>query len=119
MNTDGKVDFFDTWLGDQFDDSYEGPALSDSFHGSRRTGGTGTKSKKSLSEHKPAKPTGNRDPGPSGAEVAKAAAAKATKKAKEKTSGLSSTEKKGGAALDQSYGISGLSKGGLMGKKKK
>ena len=119
MNNDGKVDFFDTWLGDQFDDSYEGPALSDSFHGSRRTGGTGTKSKKSLSEHKPAKPTGNRDPGPSGAEVAKAAAAKATKKAKEKTSGLSSTEKKGGAALDQSYGISGLSKGGLMGKKKK
>ncbi len=119
MNNDGKVDFFDTWLGDQFDDSYEGPALSDSFHGSRRTGGTGTKSKKSLSEHKPAKPTDNRDPGPSGAEVAKAAAAKATKKAKEKTSGLSSTEKKGGAALDQSYGISGLSKGGLMGKKKK
>jgi hypothetical protein len=119
MNNDGKVDFFDTWLGDQFDDSYEGPALSDSFHGSRRTGGTGTKSKKSLSEHKPAKPTGNRDPGPSGAEVAKAAAAKATKKAKEKTSGLSSTEKKGGAALDQSYGISGLSKGGLMDKKKK
>ena len=126
MNNDGKVDFFDTWLGDQFDDSYEGPALSDSFHGSRRTGGTGTKSKKSLSEHKPAKsssaPTkssSNRDPGPSGAEVAKAAAAKATKKAKEKTSGLSSTEKKGGAALDKSYGISGLSKGGLMNKKKK
>lgn len=124
MNNDGKVDFFDTWLGDQFDDSYEGPALSDSFHGSRRTGGTGTKSKKSLSEHKPAKsssaPTkssSNRDPGPSGAEVAKAAAAKATKKAKEKTSGLSSTEKKGGAALDKSYGISGLSKGGLMKKK--
>jgi len=60
----------------------------------------------------------NRDPGPSGAEVAKAAAAKATKKAKQKTSGLSATEKKGGASLDKSYGISGLSKGGLMKKKK-
>ena len=40
-------------------------------------------------------------------------------KAKEKTSGLSPTEKKGGASLDKAYGISGLSKGGLMGKKKK
>jgi hypothetical protein len=119
MNNDGVVNFLDTWAGDQIDDSYEGPSLSDSFHGARRTGGTGTKAKKSLVDHKPAKPTGNRDPGPSGAEVAKAAAAKATKKAKEKTSGLSSTEKKGGAALDQSYGISGLSKGGLMDKKKK
>ena len=119
MNNDGVVNFLDTWAGDQIDDSYEGPSLSDSFHGARRTGGTGTKANKSLSEHKPAKSSSNRDPGPSGAEVAKAAAAKATKKAKEKTSGLSAKEKKGGASLDKAYGISGLSKGGLMKKKNK
>ena len=57
MNNDGVVNFLDTWAGDQIDDSYEGPSLSDSFHGARRTGGTGTKAKKSLDDHKPAKAT--------------------------------------------------------------
>ena len=42
-----------------------------------------------------------------------------TGEAKSATSGLGSSEKKGGAELDSRFGISGLNKGGLMKNKKK
>jgi hypothetical protein len=121
MNNDGKVDFYDTWLGDQFDDSYEGPSLSDSFHGSRRTGGTGTKAKKSLSEHKSGtdyitNPTKKeRDRRESATDRIKADTSAARERAK--TSAAAKAGKSAPKRTDGKYSGSGRAKGGLMKKK--
>jgi|11_taG_2_1085331.scaffolds.fasta_scaffold00061_20 hypothetical protein len=123
MNNDGKVDFFDTWLGDQFDNSYEGPSLSDSFHGSRRTGGTGTKAKKSLSEHKSGtdyitNPTKKeRDRRESATDRIKADTSAARERAK--TSAAAKAGKSAPKRADGKYSGSGRAEGGLMKKNKK
>ena len=122
MNNDGVVNFLDTWAGDQIDDSYEGPSLSDSFHGARRTGGTGTKAKKSLADHKPAKATtasGSKQDDRSSFAERLAKEGKATRKgsAAPKTSIRPSRRPSGGTAQDNNPNK--RAKGGLMNKKKK
>jgi len=122
MNNDGVVNFLDTWAGDQIDDSYEGPSLSDSFHGARRTGGTGTKAKKSLADHKPAKATtasGSKQDDRSSFAERLAKEGKATRKgsAAPKTSIRPSRRPSGGTGQDNNPNK--RAKGGLMNKKKK
>ena len=120
MNNDGVVNFLDTWAGDQIDDSYEGPSLSDSFHGARRTGGTGTKAKKSLDNHKPAKETtasGSKQDDRSSFAERLAKEGEATRKgsAAPKTSIRPSRRPSGGTAQDNNPNK--RAKGGLMKKK--
>ena len=122
MNNDGVVNFLDTWAGDQIDDSYEGPSLSDSFHGARRTGGTGTKAKKSLVDHKPAKATtasGSKQDDRSSFAERLAKEGKATRKGSTapKTSIRPSRRPSGGTAQDNNPNK--RAEGGLMKKKKK
>jgi hypothetical protein len=122
MNNDGVVNFLDTWAGDQIDDSYEGPSLSDSFHGARRTGGTGTKAKKSLVDHKPAKATtasGSKQDDRSSFAESLAKEGKATRKGSTapKTSIRPSRRPSGGTAQDNNPNK--RAEGGLMKKKKK
>jgi hypothetical protein len=122
MNNDGVVNFLDTWAGDQIDDSYEGPSLSDSFHGARRTGGTGTKAKKSLDNHKPAKATtasGSKQDDRSSFAERLAKEGKATRKGSTapKTSIRPSRRPSGGTAQDNNPNK--RAEGGLMKKNKK